>query len=123
MQKSITALLFLVALMLTPLAGCFTTKDDTTHNLFTGEHSQLVSGTPDQVIAAAREVVHDMNYTEVSSSATKTTGHLAATTPTETTVEFDAEWSAERVTKLTVRVGTGDRNLSSQLIEKIRAKL
>ena len=122
MLKSTAAPLFLAALVLAPLAGCWTTQDNTTHDIF-GTHTQAVSGTPDQVIAAAREVVRDMGFTEVTSNATKTEGRLVATTPAEKTVEINAQSAGERVTDLSVRVGTGDRDLSYKIIEQVRSRL
>jgi hypothetical protein len=122
MHKHTALIAFLVALVLVPLSGCWTTMDSKTHTIF-GTHSEVVSGTPDQVIAAAREVVREMKLTEVSSRSSKMDGQLLATTATEKTVEILAESKGERMTNLSVRVGTGDKDLSYQLIEQIKNRL
>jgi hypothetical protein len=123
MHKPILALAFLVPLAFLPLAGCYTTQKDHQINLFTGENMQKFSGTPDQVIAAASEVSKDMKWTVVNMQADKTTGHLTATTSTEKIIEFTAASIGDRVTELTVRIGTGDKKMSAEIFDKIRAKL
>ncbi len=123
MHKSLIALAFLVPLAVLPLAGCYTTQKDHQINVFTGENMQKFSGTPDQVIAAASEVSKEMNWTVVTMQADKNGGHLTATTSTEKIIEFEAASAGDRVTELTVRIGTGDKKQSAEIFDKIRAKL
>jgi len=114
---------FVLAISTATLGACYTTEKDVEENLFSGQYSTTVSATADQAIAAAREVSQDMHYTEVVYNVTKTDGHLSVTTSTETTIEFDSHTTGERLSRITVRVGTGDQKLSRELLEKIKAKL
>jgi hypothetical protein len=83
-----------------------------------------VSATPDQAIAAAREVAREMNLTEVIFTSTTLDGKLIATSADERTFEFTTASKGDRLSDLAIRVGsTGDKELSYQLIDKIKVKL
>lgn len=111
-----------VALALLPFAGCHIDAQGVKHSF--GTYSTLVSATPDQAIAAAREVAREMNLTEVVFTSNASEGKLIATSPDERTYEFTTFGKGDRVTDLAVRVGsTGDKDKSFQLLDAIKGKL
>ena len=112
-----------LALSTAALGACYTTEKGVVENVINGTYTTTVSANADEAIAAAREVSRDMHYTEVMYNVTKTAGHLQVTTSTETIIEFDSESTGDRLSDITVRVGIGDRALSRELLEKIKAKL
>lgn len=122
MSKIHAIVLLLGAGALVPLAACGATgRPGISRNI--NSYVTTVSATPDQAIAAAREVAHDMQLTEVMYSASATEGKLIATNSTEKTFEFTTTREGDRVSELSVRVGNGERELSYTLIDKIKAKL
>ncbi len=122
MHKYLAIPLFL-ALSTAALNGCYTTSNGVVENVINGTYTTTVSATADQAIAAAREVSQDMKYTEVVYNVTKAAGHLQVTTSTETIIEFDSTTTGDRLSEIKVRVGIGDRTLSRDLLNKIKAKL
>lgn len=122
MFKPLGFLVLLCALTIAPLAGCYTGQDGVTRSF--GTYSTLVSATPDQAISAAREVAREMNLTEVVYTSTSVDGKLIATSADERTFEFTTSAKGDRVSDLAIRVGTtGDKEMSYQLIDKIKVKL
>lgn len=122
MQKLLALVALVGTLALSPLAGCYIGQDGVKRNF--GTYSTLVSATPDQAIAAAREVAREMNLTEVVFTSNASEGHLVATSPDERTYEFTTFGKGDRVTDLAIRVGTtGDKDKSYQLLDAIKGKL
>ncbi|MDZ4774369.1 MAG: DUF3568 family protein [Planctomycetota bacterium] len=112
----------LAALAFVPLSACHIDAQGRKHAF--GTFSTLVSATPDQAIAAAREVAQEMNLTEVVFTSNASEGKLIAMSPDERTYEFTTFGKGDRVTDLAVRIGTtGDKAQSFQIIDAIKGKL
>ncbi|MBL8858013.1 MAG: DUF3568 family protein [Planctomycetes bacterium] len=122
MFKQVRFLALACALALSTAAGCHIDNKGVMHSF--GTFSTLVSATPDQAIAAAREVAKEMQLTEVVYTANSVEGKLIATSADERTYEFTTFAKGDRVTDLAVRVGTtGDKEKSFQIIDAIKVKL
>lgn len=106
---------------LAPLSGCNTGREGIT-KVF-GTYTTRVSAPADQAIAAAREVFREMSLTEVSYTATVFDGRLIAQSATDKTFEVTTRKAGERMSELSVRVGTGDEKLTYEIIDKIKMKL
>jgi|GEM_PF-3239446 len=123
MCKSLGIALFLGALSVAPLAGCYTNRDNIT--VIGGViYKYPVNATADQAIGAAREVARELSLTEVTFSSTREEGWLVATDNADLTYEFRSESNGDRTSDISVRVGSsGNKQKSYDLIDRIKAKL
>lgn len=113
--------LLLGAVTLAPITACHSPTKGVTN--YFGTYTTMVSASADHTIAAARDVAREMNLTEITYKATPAEGELIAQNSTDKTFEIRTAKEGDRVCQLSVRVGTGDKELSYAIIEKIKMKL
>ena len=112
-----------LVLLLGAVSSCSTSQIGVTNTLGTIE--TMIDAEPDEIIRAAEEVVADLGLHLVSSDATKIDGRLIATTARDREVKIETEVSAENVSEISIRVGSGlgDEALSLQILNAIKDKL
>jgi hypothetical protein len=104
------------------LPACQTSKAGVT-NTFGRLHGH-VAADPDDVTAAAEDVVRELELDLVRSTATKVDGLVEARTAKDKLVRIESESAGIGVTELSIRVGTsGDEALSLRIWELIQERL
>jgi hypothetical protein len=89
-----------------------------------GSLDGTLPASPEQVVQASESVLKEKEMHMVSSEATGVDGKVVARTALDTKVDITIKRQDEKNSKISIRVGTfGDRGLSTEILEKIRAKL
>jgi hypothetical protein len=89
-----------------------------------GSLDSSLPATPQKVVEATESVLKDTDIRVVSKDATGLDGSVVATTALDTKIQITIKRQDDKNSKISIRVGTfGDRELSEELFEKIKAKL
>lgn len=103
-------------------AGCKTSEPGAT-NVF-GTVNDTMAANPQEITAAAAEVLKDMELIIVENRATDLDGRVIARTAQDDRVKVDVERVNDEVSKVAIRVGTwGDEGTSLTIRQRIREKL
>jgi hypothetical protein len=121
MKLAIFALSILsMGLFLVNLTGCSTTSPGTSTDAM-GDYSTNIDGTPDKVADAAKKSADDLKLMNVTEVPTAVDGTVTAKTADGRDVKISISPSGDKVSKVTIRVGTtGDAAVSQQLIDGIK---
>jgi hypothetical protein len=103
------------------LSACETNSPGEKNTL--GSYTVMIDGRPDKVTKAATASVNDMKLTDVISTGTTIDGKVMAKDAQKDDVEIDIEQAGENVSKVTVRVGTGDEAVSHEILDRIKKNL
>lgn len=120
----ITYPLFLALLMsacVWLVSGCSTEQPGAAYAL--GSYTANVDGAPDRVTAAAQKAAEDMQLKDIVANSTKIDGHLTAANASGDTVAIDVQQAGDNVSKVTIRVGSGDEATSRQILDKLESHL
>lgn len=89
-----------------------------------GDLETVVEGTPERIIAASRGAAMDMNLSVISSGASALDGEMIARTADDTKVTVNTKVQSDKMSTISIRVGLwGDRAVSQQVLDRIRARL
>src|SRR5262249_48905290 len=89
-----------------------------------GSLDSTVPGTPENVVDATEGALKDTDIQVLSKDATGIDGDVVARTALDTKIHVTVKKQDEKTSKISIRVGTfGDRELSQQIYDKIKAKL
>ncbi|HUB27945.1 MAG TPA: DUF3568 family protein [Tepidisphaeraceae bacterium] len=103
------------------IEGCSTEQPGAAYAL--GAYSANVDGTPDRVTSAAQKAAEDMKFKDIVANQTKIDGHLTAADASGDTVSIDVQQAGDNVSKVTIRVGSGDEAVSRQILDKLEGHL
>lgn len=89
-----------------------------------GHLDGVVNGTPQNVVKAAAGVLEEQEMQEITQAATGLDGKVGAKTALGTNIAITVNKRDEATCKLSIKVGSfGDHQISTDLYEKIKAKL
>jgi hypothetical protein len=89
-----------------------------------GTLDDTMAASPQEITAAAAEVLKEMELIIVTNNATDLDGRVIARTAQDDRVKVDVERVNDEVSKVAIRVGTwGDEGMSMTIRERIRGKL
>jgi hypothetical protein len=89
-----------------------------------GSLDSSVPGSPEKVVEASESVLKETDIHVVSKDATGIDGTVVGKTALDKKIEITVKRQDEKTSAISIRVGTwGDRELSQELFEKIRARL
>jgi hypothetical protein len=89
-----------------------------------GSLDSSVPGTPETVVEASESALKDTDIPVISKGATGIDGDVVGKTALDTKIHITVKKQDEKTSKISIRVGTfGDRELSQQIYDKIKAKL
>jgi hypothetical protein len=119
-----------LALVLTgaaSLEGCIVTSSGAnpagTSYVF-GRLDGALKGTPQTVVKAAKSVLDEQEMKDVTEIASALDGKVTARTALDTAITVTVTRKDETMSNVSIKVGSfGDHQISTELFEKIRAKL
>jgi len=89
-----------------------------------GHLEGVVNGTPQNVVKAATSVLEEQEMQEITQAATGLDGKVNAKTALGTNIGITVNKKDETTCKLSIKIGNfGDHQISTDLYEKIKAKL
>ena len=89
-----------------------------------GSLDSSLPGTPEKVVDATETALKDTDIHVVSKDATGIDGDVVGRTALDTKIHVTVKKQDDKTSKISIRVGTfGDRELSQQIYDKIKAKL
>lgn len=112
---------------LSGLSGCIVTSNGagpTGTSYSFGHLDGVVNGTPQNVVKATVGVLEEQEMREVTQSATGLDGKVTAKTALDTNISVTVNRRDDTTCKISIKIGTwGDHQVSTDLFEKIKAKL
>ena len=89
-----------------------------------GSLDSSVPGNPEKVVEVSESVLKETDIHVVSKDATGIDGTIVGKTALDKKIQITVKRQDEKTSAISIRVGTfGDRELSQELFEKIRARL
>ncbi len=120
--KSFLSCMVVAVAGLLALQGCKVTSPGVTYNITTLE--ALISASPEEVTAAAKDVVQELKLVLISNASTGLDGKVVASTAQQQRVNIDIVHQAKNVSRIRIKVGKFGNEMTSMLIlEKIKARL
>lgn len=110
----------------TALSSCVSSGGSPPGSTYTllGSLDCCVPGSPEKVVQASEKALKQEDLHMVSSDSTGVDGKIVAKTALDTTIAITVTRHDDASSKISIRVGTfGDRAMSNDLLEKIRANL
>lgn len=122
MKSMLVPTALLAPLLLAP-AACKTSQIGVTNRL--GTIKTMLDSPPDRVIAAAEEVLREMDLEILEARSTSLDGRVEARTANDRPILVKTELAGNNVSEVSIRVGStlGDEALSLQILNRIKERL
>ncbi len=117
-----TLRMMLVPGLLLVLAGC--PAGCRTMQKAAGTRDVMLSAAPDKVVEAVKGAFTELKIQHVSSSATKLDGEVVGKSGTDKDITVKVKSEGEKVSRMTVKVGTmGDKVISDSIIAETKKRI
>lgn len=124
-QTQRTLTLFLALGTISLLSGCIWLAAGAVGALYVGgELKATVVSKPPKVVEATDKAFEQMSIVKVSSRSTALDGEVIGRMATDKKVTVTVKSEGEKASRILIRIGTfGDKNLSQQILDKIKSNL
>ena len=122
-QRTLTLFLALGTILL--LSGCFWLAAGAVGVVYVkGELTATVQSKPPEVVEATDKAFEQMSIVKISSNSTALDGEVIGRMATDKKVTVTVKSEGEKASRISIRIGTfGDKNLSQQILNKIKSNL
>ena len=122
MRRSIIAVILFLGLSLAFIPGCGTSQPEFEN--VAGTIEGVIPANPEKVTLAAKKVVEELKFNDITYTSTKIDGYVTARTAQDAEIDIKVDLSGDDSSEIAVKVGNfGDEAVSLKILSMIKSKL